>query len=188
MGHEVTKTRRIVTAFALLAIDFVWAGTMDRPFVLDFDCARPDDFPQGELSVTVAHEVLQHGGKAWGDRAVKYDLDRDGNVEYIVPTFCGATGNCRWGIFALSPTGAKALGEVAGTRVYIGSETPWPGITAYEGNGLGKGYVYEYKFQSKRYVETSHRQVEGEENERFLKSMGDPGWSSPARDDSKLGI
>jgi hypothetical protein len=150
----------------------VQAVAKHGPFAFDFDCARPADFPHAELVLDVATAVLRKDGKRWADRAVKYDLDRDGHDEYFVPTVCGATGNCEWGVFRLSPT--RALGQLTGDRVYITGDRRWPQITTYDRFGLGKGEVHEYEFRSGKYFAVTDRMVEDDENNGFLKRMGDP--------------
>jgi len=166
----------VTSAVAALALASVLAVAKQPPFAFDFDCAKPADFPHGELVVEVAPEVLREDAAHWADRAVKYDLDRDGRAEYFVPTTCGATGNCQWGVFRLSPAGA--LGQLTGDRVYIASDRRWPRITTYDRCGLGKGEVHDYEFRSGKYVAVTDRMVEDDENDRFLKRMGEPRCSA----------
>ena len=173
--EHMMRRYAVVSVVTLLAFVSLLAATKERPFAFDFHCATTANFPRGELVVTVPPEALQKAIGSWADRAVKYDLDRDGRAEYFVPTTCGATGNCEWGVYRLSPT--KEIGRLYGDRVYIADQSRWPRITTYDRYGLGKGEVHNYEYRSGRYVEVSNKMVEADENEAFLERMGKPNCS-----------
>jgi hypothetical protein len=118
-------------------------------------------------------EVLNRENKAWTFRATKYDLDRDGDAEYFVPTICDRTGPCcEWEVFRQSPR--TALGQLIGSRVYISDKGRWPRITTYDRFDLGQAVIREYEFRSGKYVEVVKKAIDDEENQGFIERMGVP--------------
>ena len=91
-----------------------WREIQGHPLTkFDWNCALPSTYPQSKLARAVK-DVLEHERDAEDipDRAFPFDLNQDGKPEYFVPLFCGAVGNCDWGVFAVSPT--RFLGKVNG--------------------------------------------------------------------------
>jgi hypothetical protein len=83
------------------------------------------------------------GVQAWADRAFAFDLDGDHRSEYFVPLVCGATGNCTWGVFALSP--ARFLGVVNGEYIYLHKRMGrYPDIVSYGHMSSAEGILSTY--------------------------------------------
>src|SRR5262245_57269917 len=151
-----------------------------KALVFDFRCATHAQFPASALAAVVKTALTRLGDvgvKTWGDRAVSQDLNADGQLEYLVPLQCGATGNCTWGVFASGP--ARHLGNVAGLRVQlVPSVSGWATLLGYSALGAGEGLSQRFEMRGQGYVETDRRVVGGSDNGRVLESMGDPKCAS----------
>jgi hypothetical protein len=121
---------------------------------IDFECAV-SKYPKRRLArvVRVAMKGLDAGDiGVWGNRAVAFDLNKDGKPEYFIPLDCGATGNCNWGIFSLTPQ--KRLGIFAAKNIYIQRTRHWPILVTYIHGGASEGLISLYKYTGHRYAKT----------------------------------
>jgi len=164
-----------LAAFAHLSL---WAAAPAHraAVVFEFECASPAKFPASALSDAVRSALVRVGDTGvatWGDRAVAQDLNGDGHAEYLVPLACGATGNCTWGIFGISP--ARQLGTVSGARIQVSfSSLGWARLVAYSSLGAGQGLSQVFEMRGHRYVELERHEVSGPDNDRVLGTMGNP--------------
>ena len=162
-GKMNTPIKRILFQTALIAIicdpasavaqNRFWGEIKEKPLIkFDWNCATPSVYLKAKLSRIV--EVTQRREAATGtapDRAFAFDLNNDGRAEYFVPLVCGATGNCDWGVFTLSPT--RFLGTVNGQYIYIyKSAGRWPSVITYGHLSAAEGALHTYLFRKRRYA------------------------------------
>jgi hypothetical protein len=123
----------------------------ERPLVrFAFECAEPSLYPKAELDTFVRPLLPQNSVAVWGERAYAYDLNGDGRKEYFVPLNCGATGNCRWGVFALKPV--RLLGIIFAENIYIHRRlNRWSRLTATEHENASTSIINTYGFRRGRY-------------------------------------
>ena len=104
-----------------------------------------------------------------------YDLNGDGRQEYFVRLACGATGNCKWGIFSDRP--ARLRGTFTAWFFYIHRRTgSWNAVSAYIREGASQGVIIRLRSRHGAYVqrsETSDYGYQGHDHP-FLKRMGIP--------------
>ena len=94
------------------------------------------------------------GFGTWGDRAFAFDLNGDHKSEYFVPLDCGATGNCVWGLFALSPL--RRLAIIKGQYIYAYTRRGhWPEVIVYAHLSAVEGSLTRYRLRKERYLEMS---------------------------------
>jgi len=112
----------------------------------------PSAYPSAKLNkVVLAALQREDWGVTWADRAFPFDLNGDGKPEYFVPLGCGGTGNCSWGVFALSP--ARILGVLGGKFIYVHKRAGhWTDIITYTHMSASEGILATYSFRKKRYV------------------------------------
>lgn len=131
-----------------------WRGIKGKPLVkFDWNCAAPEMLPKASLShlIELAFES-EDPGPHYADRAFKYDLNRDGKAEYFVPLYCGATGNCTFGLFSLNPP--RLLGKINGEYMYLNARTrAWPDLITYAHFTAVEGDLFTYTFRRGRYKE-----------------------------------
>ena len=111
----------------------------------------------------------------FGYSAFAFDLNGDKRDEYVVPLSCGATGNCKWGIFSVHP--AKLRGTLTAWFIYIHRRTePWSRLSTYIREGGDQGDVGTFSNRRGRYVQMSIRTEHGYPGnwQPFLKRMGIP--------------
>ncbi|HEX7295558.1 MAG TPA: hypothetical protein VF251_07385 [Pyrinomonadaceae bacterium] len=129
-----------------------WREIQGHPLTkFDWNCALPSTYPQSKLARAVK-DVLEHERDAEDipDRAFPFDLNQDGKPEYFVPLFCGAVGNCDWGVFAVSPT--RFLGKVNGQYIFVHRRrVRWPAILTYGHLSAMEGALGTYVFARGRY-------------------------------------
>lgn len=98
-----------------------------------------------------------------------YDLNGDGRREYFVRLACGATGNCKWGIFSDRP--AKLRGTFTGWFFYIhGRTASWNALSAYIREGAGQGIVLRLHNRRGAYVQrwkTTDYEISGQRSPVF---------------------
>lgn len=112
---------------------------------------------------------------AFCEGAHVYDLNADGRQEYFVPLACGATGNCKWGIFSDRP--ARLRGTFTGWFFYIYRRTgSWNPISAYIREGASDGIIVRLRNRRGTYVQRSETTDQGYygNDHPFLKRMGIP--------------
>src|SRR5215471_5921693 len=110
---------------------------------VDFVCANKA-YPKQQLAKLVreAMKELDADTSIYGNRAVGFDLNKDGKLEYFVPLDCGVS-NCMWGIFAVDPP--RLLVKMAAERIYIERAGGWPVIATYVHASADDGVVSVYK-------------------------------------------
>jgi hypothetical protein len=131
-----------------------WYQVKSKPMVVfGWECASPSEYPKGKLHnlVEVAvKRVHDPNGVRFDDRAFPFDLNGDNKPEYFIPLDCGATGNCVWGIFTVSPP--RQVGIVHGEYFYIHKRASgWSGITGYVHMGACDGELISYEYRRGKY-------------------------------------
>lgn len=109
------------------------------------------------------------------DGAFGYDLNGDGQREYLVRLACGGTGNCTWGIFSDRP--ARLRGTFGAWFFYIHRRAfSWNALTTYSRVGSDQGVIATLRNRRGRYVQTSERTERGYAGnwQPFLRRMGVP--------------
>ena len=162
---ERRDVRRFVLAALILAAGFVsaadaqsrrWRSIRARPLVnFDANCATPSAYPKAKLGGAVRRLLkrkLTDRPDAKGDSAFAFDLNGDHRPEYFVPLFCGAVGNCDWGVFALNP--ARSLGIINGQYLFVHARRGrWPDIIVYGHITAAEGVLGTYAFKRGRYAD-----------------------------------
>jgi len=121
---------------------------------IDFECVT-SKYPKRSLArvVRAAMKGLEAGDiGVFGNRAIAFDLNKDARPEYFIPLECGATGNCKWGIFAPGPQ--RHLGTIPAEHIYIQRGGGWPVLVTYIHSSASDGVVSRYKYTRNRYVKT----------------------------------
>jgi len=153
------KASLLMIACVLLACLHVSVGATryvrvrERPALrFDWGCTKPNLYPASTLRLAVRRLLsrsLDEPGR-WGDRAFAYDLNGDAAPEYFVPLECGATGNCKWAVFALNPT--RRIGIIWAENFYIHRRiSRWARITTSEHLSVSESMLRTYQFRSGRY-------------------------------------
>jgi len=84
------------------------------------------------------------------DGVFAYDLNGDGRQEYFVRLACGATGNCKWGIF--SDRRARLRGTFTAWFFYIHQRTAsWNALTTYIREGGDQGVIVTLRSRNGAY-------------------------------------
>ncbi len=138
---------------------------------IDFACVT-SRYPKRSLAgvVRAAMKGLEAGDiGVVGNRAIAFDLNKDGKAEYFIPLECGATGNCNWGIFGLSP--GRRLATIPAQDIYIQGSRGWPVLMAYVHSSASDGLVSVYKYTGKRYVKVPDDFEVSTDRNDFPKSM-----------------
>lgn len=153
------KCRFIITALTYLCCLATPAKAQTRQYVrikekpvvrFTFECAKPSLYPKAKLDHVVRAHLRKDWVAAWGDRAYAYDLNGDGVKEYFVPLDCGATGNCRWGIFAIKPV--RLLGVIYAENFYIHRRLHrWSRLTTTEHENVSRDIINTYRFRGSKY-------------------------------------
>ena len=107
--------------------------------------------------------------------AFAYDLNRDGRTEYFVRLGCGATGNCKWGVFSDTP--ARLRGTFTAWFFYIHRRLgSWSELSTYTREGGDQGVITLLANRRGTYIQTSERTEKGYSGnwQPFLKRMGVP--------------
>ena len=157
----------------------LWDEIKEKLLVkFDWNCSSTSAFPEAKLRRIVEIAQRREGGaKTAVDRAFAFDLNKDGRPEYFAPLVCGATGNCTWGVFALSP--ARFLGTVNGEYIYVHKRAGlWPGIITYGHLSAAEGVLETYIFRKGRYTPVVKGYPIGPVN-RTLDIQGVPGRKLP---------
>jgi hypothetical protein len=118
----------------------------------DWNCSSPEVLPKSSLSrlIKIALKDENPGAHYYADRAFAYDLNRDNKPEYFVPLYCGATGNCAFGLFTLTPK--RFLGKINGEIIYLhGRRRAWPDLVTYGHFSAAEGNLVTYTFRRGRY-------------------------------------
>jgi hypothetical protein len=147
--------------------------------VFDFSCATTDELPasvaghmkSSQLPILSGHTsgTLGH----WSDRAIRVELIGDSHPELLVPTECGATGNCSWLIYTDGPP--RLLGSIVGALICVDRQNAGPArLSAYQTSGAGQGAVAIQVYQNGRYELKSFKDLQGSKNDSFLSDVGAP--------------
>lgn len=110
--------------------------------------------------------------------AFAYDLNGDGKKEYFVRLWCGATGNCTWGIFSDNP--ARLRGVFSAWFFYIHRRAgSWSALSTYTREGGDRGVITTLAYRGGEYVQKSERTEQGDyrDPQPFLTRMGVPNCS-----------
>ena len=131
-----------------------WRNFQNKTLVkFDWSCSIPAAYPSTKLTRIVNRAMKQQefgGFGSWADRAFAIDLNGDHKLEYFVPLDCGATGNCTWGLFALSP--ARQLGIIVGQYLYVHRTAgQWPDLITYSHLSAVEGSLMTYRFRQRSY-------------------------------------
>ena len=125
----------------------------ERPTVrFSWECTNPRYFSAAKLSRAVRRLMIGSSDEPgrWGERAFPYDLNGDKVPEYFVPLECGATGNCRWAVFALHPT--RTMGIIWAENFYAHRRVRgWARITTSEHMNVSESMLETYHFLGGRY-------------------------------------
>jgi hypothetical protein len=124
-----------------------------RLVFFDYSCTTRAVLPRGKLDKIVRAALRKKyvGYDTERDRAFAFDLNGDRKPEYFVPLFCGAVGNCTWGVFALNP--ARQLGVVNGEYIYVHKRAGrLPDIVVYYHMNVAEGGLLTYGFIKRKYV------------------------------------
>ena len=183
--------RNLVAAILLLACVVAHAPAQARaarrkstPVLAKFggECEGEPFRPSPRLKGLVERMRRETGNPCTGsfceDYAFRYDLDGDGKGEWFVRLRCGATGNCRWGIFNDYP--ARSRGVISAWFFYIHRRAGgWSALTTYEREGGENGVVIRYAYRGGRYVLRLYRRDMGYYGNYhpFLNRMGIPDCS-----------
>jgi hypothetical protein len=158
------RLARMIMLFALLltiglpspatAQNKRWREIKGKSLVqFDSNCASPSAYPSAKLNRIVRATMKRKGFVGYvtsGDRAFMFDLNSDNKPEYFIPLYCGATGNCTWGVFALSP--ARLLGLLGGQYIYAHKRAGrYPKLITYTHRSAPAGILRTYSFRNKRY-------------------------------------
>lgn len=118
----------------------------------DWECLTTN-YPKTKLNRVVRKAVSEFGkpyGTTWGDRALSYDLNGDGNAEYFIPLGCSPVGNCSWGVFGLNP--ARLIGVIGAENIYVRKRTGgWSALIAYGHVTASDGVITYYAFRNGKY-------------------------------------
>jgi hypothetical protein len=119
----------------------------------DFNCARTDSFPNVSLSKIVQRTIKSEDRgdpTTYSDRAFAIILENQRAPIYFVPTVCGATGNCTWGLYTIKPL--KYLGEINGQYIYTyQSSNGLPTIVTYGHISASEGGLSTYAANKGKY-------------------------------------
>jgi len=143
----------------------------------DWNCSRKESFPDQALGKTVHRAIPPEdrgGPMTYGDRAFTIRLRKRGPTVYFVPTVCGATGNCTWRLYTISP--AKYLGEISGQYIYTyQSRRGMPVILTYGHMSASEGILLTYSLKSGKYkwfgdkYPVDYQRLNGHRMPRFLE-------------------
>ncbi|HKA21770.1 MAG TPA: hypothetical protein VKN18_26060 [Blastocatellia bacterium] len=114
---------------------------------IDFECTNKT-YPKERLARVVSEamkEFDKNDAGVYGNRAVGFDLNKDGKPEYFIPLDCGVS-NCMWGIFSVDPP--KLLGKITAEHIYIERRTGWSAIATYVHSSAADGIISLYKYSS----------------------------------------
>lgn len=117
----------------------------------DWNCASTSIYESAELK-RVVFRALKHAPEQTKipDRAFAFDLNGDKRPEYFVPLTCGATGNCDWAIFSLTPD--RFLGFLNGEYLYLRKQHGrWSDIYAYGHLNAAEGVLNVFRYRSGHY-------------------------------------
>jgi hypothetical protein len=137
---------------------------------VDFKCANKA-YPKQRLARVVREEMkeLEADIGVYGNRAVGFDLNKDGKLEYFIPLDCGVS-NCMWGIFTVDPP--KLLLKMAAEKIYIERGVGWPVIATYVHAGSVDGVVSVYKYsKSDGYIKSGEDSEVNVDRKDFPASM-----------------
>ena len=128
-----------------------WDTFRNRKVIaFDWNCAQTKLFPTAAINTIVYRSLNPNDrGRAWRDRAFTLPLQPPGRTIYFVPTICGATGNCTWRIYTLSPV--RYRGEIGGQFIYTYKAGNWPTIVTYTRMGSSEGVLATYVPHRGRY-------------------------------------
>jgi hypothetical protein len=114
---------------------------------IDFECTNKT-YPKRRLSKVVREAMKEFDvgdAGAYGNRAVGFDLNKDGKLEYFIPLDCGVS-NCIWGIFSADPP--KLLGKITAEHIYIERRAGWSAIATYVHSSAADGIISLYKYSN----------------------------------------
>jgi hypothetical protein len=131
-----------------------WLALKNKPLVtFSWGCATTDALPKRELDRLLDRTLARKkkdGGIEFADRAFRLQLFPKGPEVYFVPLTCGATGNCVWAMFSVSPR--KYLGEIHGQYFYTTiSGMGWPMIVSYGHISSSQGELRTFEFRNGHY-------------------------------------
>ena len=111
---------------------------------VDFECTTRQ-FPKQRLAKVLreAMKEFEPDTDVNGNRAVGFDLNKDGKLEYLIPLDCGVS-NCMWGIFSADPP--RLLGKMAAEKIYIERVAGWPVLVTYVHSSSVDGIISVYKY------------------------------------------
>ena len=114
---------------------------------IDFDCTNKT-YPKQRLARVVREAMKEFDvsdGGVYGNRAVGFDLNKDGKPEYFIPFDCGVS-NCMWGIFSANPP--KLIGKITAEHIYIERRSGWAAIATYIHSSAADGIISLYKYSN----------------------------------------
>src|SRR5262245_54824331 len=112
---------------------------------IDFECTNKT-YPKQRLSRVVREAMKEFdAGDTDGNRALGFDLNKDGKLEYFIPLDCGVS-NCIWGIFSADPP--KFLGKITAEHIYIERRAGWSAIATYVHSSAQDGIISLYKYSN----------------------------------------
>ena len=114
---------------------------------IDFDCTNKI-YPKQRLSRVVREAMKKfdvNDAGVYGNRAVGFDLNKDGKLEYFIPLDCGVS-NCIWAIFSADPP--KLLGKITAEHIYIERRAGWSAIATYVHSSAADGIISLYKYSN----------------------------------------
>jgi hypothetical protein len=162
VGICAVETKRLGLLIFLIATALIqanaqtqnWPNFRGKSLVkFDWSCATPAAYPSARLTRVVNRAMKQNefgGFGSWADRAFAFDLNGDHKLEFFVPLDCGGTGNCTWGLFALSP--ARQLGIIVGQYLYVHRVAgQWPDLITYSHLSAVEGSLMTYRFGQRGY-------------------------------------
>ena len=114
---------------------------------IDFECTNKK-YPKQRLARVVREAMKEFevgDAGVYGNRAVEFDLNKDGKLEYFIPLDCGVS-NCIWGIFRADPP--KLLGKIVAEHIYIERRAGWASLATYVHSSAEDGIVSLYKYSN----------------------------------------
>lgn len=132
-----------------------WLALRNKPLVtFSWGCATTDALPKKKLgkvfAQTVEREKKNGGAIEYADRAFRMRLFRNGPEVCFVPIICGATGNCYWSLFTVSPT--RFIGTINGQYIFTTvTSDGWPMIVTYGHFSASEGTLTTYVFKKGKY-------------------------------------
>lgn len=152
-----------------------WALRHHALVTFDWNCATPGALPKKKLKKAIARLIAREGHSVTpeGDRAFQIQLFQKGPMVYCIPVGCGATGNCTWGLYTVSPN--RFLGTIHGQYIYTYTDShEWPIIATYGHISASEGDLRTFVYRNDRYhwcgdsLKTDEAGLNGKPRPKFL--------------------